>query len=112
MDEIFKKLLHLGVGIVKTVQDGFQVTSTDPQGMLFEMISKGEAADDENIQRLRSYIDNITGLANDYESKSKEIFESLYASLQNVDANNLITDLNQKFNDIVGKIKGGSGTQI
>ena len=106
MEEILKSLLHLGVGVVKTVEGGFKVDSTDPQGILTEVINKGETADDEVVERLRGYIDQVTSLANEYESKAKEVFESLAASLQNIDVNNIVDDLGQKFNDIVAQVRG------
>ncbi len=109
MEDVLKSLLHLGVGIVKTVEDGFQVNSTDPQGIIFELINKGEVSDDNAVEQIRTYIENVTNLANEYEMKAKEIFESLAASLQNIDMNNLVQDLNDKFNEILAQVTGQGG---
>jgi len=107
MEDILKSLLHLGVDIAKTVEDGFQVNSTDPEGILLELINKGETADDQSIDQIRTYIENVTNLANEYELKAKEIFQSLTSSLQNLDVNNLVADLQQKFDDILAQVTGG-----
>ena len=112
MEEILKSILHLGVGVGKTIEDGFQVSSSDPQGILFELISIGENADDESVNMLRGYIEDVSNMANEYEIKAKEVFEGLVTAVQNIDTGNLVEDINQKVADIMSGMNGNSSTRV
>ena len=112
MEELLKSILHLGIGVGKTMQDGFQISSSDPQGVLFDLISKGENADDEMINNLRGYIEDVSSMATEYEIKSKEVFESILGALQDLDSNNLVEDIGAKVSDIMSKINGNSSSQV
>ena len=110
MEELLKNVLHLGVGVSETIQDGFQINSSDPQGILFELISKGKSVDDGTVNQLRGYIEEISNSTAEYQVKAREIFESLVTAVQNLDTNNIVEDINTKVAEIMSKITDSGST--
>lgn len=108
MEEIIKSIVNLGIGVVKTVEDGFQINATDLQGILAELVAKGDQAQDENAMKVKELVDQLIQVANDGEAQARELLDSVVSSLSEVDISSLTTDLQAKIQELIDSVRGNS----
>ena len=113
MEELLKKLVNLGIGATKTLQEEITNTFKKAEDFVNELIAKGESASDETSQKVKELVDKLLDSVKEYESKVKEVSESLLNTLKelreqvnlDITGSKKLEELNQKLEELSKKIE-------
>ncbi len=75
MEELFRKFLYTGVGIVA-------LTAEKLQESVDEMVGKGKVSKDEGKRIVQDFVDNMESKRDDFEDRLKEAADSMTSSLK------------------------------
>lgn len=108
MEELLKKVVNLGIGAFKSVEENLEESFKKAENGINDLISKGDTASDENSQKVKSFVDELLVSVKEYESKAKEISDSIVSALKEFDptGGKTIEDIKAKIESLSGKVKG------
>ncbi len=108
MEELLKKVVNLGIGAFKSVEENLEDAFKKAETGINDLISKGSNANDENSQKVRKYVDELMVSVKEYEAKAKEISDSIVSALKEFDptGGKTIEDIKAKIESLSGKVKG------
>ncbi len=75
MEELFRKFLYTGVGIVA-------LTAEKLQESVDEMVGKGKVSKDEGKRIVQDFVDNMEAKRDEFEDSKKEAADSMTSSLK------------------------------
>lgn len=75
MEELFRKFLYTGVGIVA-------LTAEKLQESVDELVGKGKVSKDEGKRIVQDFVDNMESKRDDFEDRLKEAADSMTSSLK------------------------------
>lgn len=105
MEELLKKVVNLGIGAVKSLEEGLRQALEGAETGINDLIAKGEANNEEGAAKVRQVVEEITNSIKEYEAKAKEISESLTNALQDFDPQGKVDELKNRVDEVAEKIK-------
>ncbi len=107
MEELLKKVVNLGIGAFKSVEENLEDAFKKAETGINDLISKGNTANDENSQKVRKFVDELLVSVKEYEAKAKEISDSVVSALKEFDptGGKTIEDIKAKIESLSGKVK-------
>lgn len=111
MEELLKKLVNLGIGAAKSLEENLQTTFKSAEKGINELIAKGDTSTDEGAAKVKKFVNDLLVSVKDYESKAKEMTESLTNALKefNATGKGKIEELSKKVEEVANKIKSKAG---
>lgn len=110
MEELLKKVVNLGIGAVKTLEENLSDTFSRAESGINEMISKGETASDERSAKVKQFVDDMMASVKEYETKATEVTQSLTATLKEFDPSGTAEELRAKVDELAGRIRSNIGS--
>ncbi len=93
-ENLVKKIVSLGIGVGKTVQEGTQDIMKNIETELNGLIKKGEESDDEVSHKIKSFVeDGVKNLNNVVENST-------------FSASEIFSQIQRTSEELIGKIKG------
>ncbi len=107
MEELLKKVVNLGIGAFKSVEENLEDAFKKAETGINDLISKGNTANDENSLKVRKFVDELLVSVKEYEAKAKEISDSVVSALKEFDptGGKTIEDIKAKIESLSGKVK-------
>ena len=107
MEELLKKLVNLGIGAAKSLEDNLQTTFKNAEKGINDLITKGDTTSTEGAAKVKKFVNDLLVSVKDYEAKAHEMSESLTNALKEFQTTGKgrIEDLTKRVEEVASKIK-------
>lgn len=86
MEELLKKLVNLGIGAVKGLEDNLHTAFRAAEQGINELIARGDAPGEAGSAQVRKFVNDLLVSVKDYEARARELSENLTAALRELQA--------------------------
>jgi polyhydroxyalkanoate synthesis regulator phasin len=107
MEELLKRIVNLGIGAAKGLEDNLHTAFKAAEQGINDLISKGDASGDESSTRVKKFVNDLLVSVQDYEAKAKDMSENLTHALKEFQASgkNRVEDLQKRIDEITKSIR-------
>lgn len=107
MEELLKKIVNLGLGAAKGLEDNLHTAFRATEQGINELISKGTASGDDGAARVKTFVNDLLISVKDYEVKAKEMSENLTNALREFQSSGKgrVEDLQKRIDEITQKLR-------
>ncbi len=107
MEEILKRIVNLGIGAVKSIEDNLSATFKEAEKGINELIARGEATNEGRAARVKEFTEQLISSLKEYEQRAKELSENLQATLNDFNSagNARLDELNKKIEELAAKFR-------
>lgn len=107
MEELLKKLVNLGIGVAKGLEDNLQTAFKTAEQGINDLIAKGGLPGDGGSENVRKFVNDLLVSVRDYEARAREMSGNLTAALREFQTNGQgrLEDLQKRIDEITNSIK-------
>ncbi|MBL8033633.1 MAG: hypothetical protein JNJ69_08035 [Leptospiraceae bacterium] len=107
MEELLKKIVNLGIGAAKGLEDNLQTAFKSAEQGINDLIAKGSASGDEGATRVKKYVNDLLVSVKDYEARAKEMSENLTNALREFQTSGKgrVEELQKRIDEITQSIR-------
>jgi len=107
MEEILKKIVNLGLGAAKGLEDNLQTAFKSAEQGINDLIAKGTTAGGDGAANVKKYVNDLLISVKDYEAKVKEMSENLTSALREFQSSGKgrAEDLQKRIDEITQKLR-------
>lgn len=107
MEELLKKIVNLGIGAAKGLEDNLQTAFKSAEQGINDLIAKGSVTGDEGSARVKRFVNDLLVSVKDYETKAKEMSDNLTQALREFQTSGKgrVEDLQKRIDEITRNIK-------
>ena len=87
MEEILKKVVNLGIGAAKTIEEDAKNFLSKSEAKINELISAGEQANDENSVKVKNFFEDASKNLKDIEGQIQTFTSDLKTKVQELNPN-------------------------
>jgi polyhydroxyalkanoate synthesis regulator phasin len=109
MEELLKKIVNLGIGAAKSLEDNLQTAFKTAEQGINELIAKGDSAGEAGAQNVKKFVNDLLVSVREYEARAREISESLTTALREfqMSGKGRLEDLQKKIDEITNRLRSG-----
>lgn len=82
MEELLKRIVNLGIGAAKGLEDNLQTAFKAAEQGINELVSKGDSSGDEAASKVKKFVNDLLVSVKDYETKAREMSDNLTTALK------------------------------
>lgn len=114
MEEILKKIVNLGIGAAKGLEDNLQTAFKSAEQGINDLIAKGNTTGGDGAAGVKKFVNDLLDSVKDYESKAKEMSENLTAALKEFQSSGKgrVEELQKRIDEITKNIRARIPGQV
>ncbi len=107
MEELLKKIVNLGIGAAKGLEDNLQTAFKAAEQGINELISKGDLSGEAGSTNVKKFVNDLLVSVKDYEARAREMSDNLTAALKEFQSSGKgrVEDLQKRIDEITQSIK-------
>jgi len=82
MEELLKKIVNLGIGAAKGLEDNLQTAFKSAEQGINDLIARGNSTGEDGATRVKKFVNDLLISVKDYESKAREMSDNLTEALR------------------------------
>lgn len=107
MEELLKKIVNLGIGAAKGLEDNLQTAFKSAEQGINELIAKGDTSGEQGSTRVKKFVNDLLVSVKDYEAKAREMSDNLTNALKEFQTSGKgrVEDLQKRIDEITKDIR-------
>ncbi|HMV36876.1 MAG TPA: hypothetical protein PKM44_02845 [Turneriella sp.] len=107
MEELLKKIVNLGIGAAKGLEDNLQTAFKAAEQGINDLIAKGDTSGEAGAGNVKKFVNDLLVSVRDYESTAREMSENLTTALREFQTSGQgrIEDLQKRVDEITSRIR-------
>lgn len=107
MEELLKRIVNLGIGAAKGLEDNLQTAFKAAEQGINDLIAKGDTSGEAGATRVKKYVNDLLVSVKDYESKAREMSDNLTSALKEFQTSGKgrVEELQKRIEEISQSIK-------
>lgn len=107
MEELLKRIVNLGIGAAKGLEDNLQTAFKAAEQGINELISKGDSSGEAGSTQVKKFVNDLLVSVKDYEAKAREMSENLTLALREFQSSGKgrVEDLQKRIDEITQSIR-------
>lgn len=107
MEELLKKIVNLGIGAAKGLEDNLQTAFKAAEQGINELIAKGDASGEQGATNVKKFVNDLLVSVKDYETKAREMSDNLTNALKEFQTSGKgrVEDLQKRIEEITKDIR-------
>ena len=107
MEELLKRIVNLGIGAAKGLEDNLQTAFKSAEQGINELIAKGDASGEQGATNVKKFVNDLLVSVKDYEAKAREMSDNLTSALKEFQTSGKgrVEDLQKRIEEITKDIR-------
>lgn len=107
MEELLKRIVNLGIGAAKGLEDNLQTAFKAAEQGINELISKGDLSGETGSTNVKKFVNDLLVSVKDYEARAREMSDNLTAALKEFQSSGKgrVDELQKRIEEITQSIK-------
>lgn len=107
MEELLKRIVNLGIGAAKGLEDNLQTAFKAAEQGINELISKGDSSGEAGSTQVKKFVNDLLVSVKDYEAKAREMSDNLTLALREFQSSGKgrVEDLQKRIDEITQSIR-------
>ncbi len=107
MEELLKKIVNLGIGAAKGLEDNLQTAFKAAEQGINELIAKGDTSGGAGAEKVKKFVNDLLVSVKDYETTARELSGNLTAALREFQSSGKgrVEELQKKIDEITSRIR-------
>lgn len=107
MEELLKKIVNLGIGAAKGLEDNLQTAFKAAEQGINDLIAKGDTTGETGAGNVKKFVNDLLVSVKDYEAKAREMSDNLTTALRELQASGRgrVEDLQKRIDEITTRIR-------
>jgi polyhydroxyalkanoate synthesis regulator phasin len=107
MEELLKKIVDLGIGAAKGLEDNLQTAFKAAEQGINDLIAKGEANSESGARSVKNFVNDLLASVKEYETRAREMSDQLTSALREFQASGQgrVEDLQKRIDEIMSRIR-------
>lgn len=82
MEDLLKKIVNLGIGAAKGLEDNLQTAFKAAEQGINELITRGDSTGQDGGAKVKKFVNDLMASVKEYETRAHEMSENLTAALR------------------------------
>lgn len=82
MEELLKRIVNLGIGAAKGLEDNLQTAFKSAEQGINDLIAKGDASGEDGATKIKKFVNDLLVSVKDYETRARDMSDNLTNALR------------------------------